>query len=63
VAIARTRLSLRLSNNQREADMLLREFRRLHQSARPPGVRTIKDHVTKIYAAAEEDAVSLKPPK
>jgi len=63
VAIARTRLGVREGSNKREADALLQEFRQLHPRVKPPTVRTIEDHVAKVYAAAAEDAAPLNPLK
>lgn len=63
VAIARERMRIRESNVAREAELLLKEYRARHADAKPPAVRTIEDHVTKIYAAAARDTGPLKPPK
>jgi hypothetical protein len=63
VDIARSRLGTRLPNNQKEAEALLADFSRLHRPARPPGIRTVKDHLAAIYGAAAEDAVPLNPRK
>ena len=63
VAIARQRLRIRESNIAREAELLLKEYGARHAEAKPPKVRTIEDHVTKIYAAAARDTGPLKPLK
>lgn len=60
VAIVRDRGTRRAATNEREADILLAEFRRIHPLAKPPTARTIQVHVDEIYAAAADDAATLK---
>ncbi len=62
-AIARDRGAKRAPTKEREADILLEEFRRWYPAARPPKARTIQDHVEEIYATAAGNAGPLKPLK
>jgi hypothetical protein len=58
-AIARSRRAVRLQNNKAEAGMLLAEFCRLHPFHKPPELRTIINHLKKLYAVGDEDSAPL----
>ena len=60
VAIACTRLGTRAASRKGEADALLAEFQRRHPSTKPPTVRTIEDHVARIYATAIRTTGTLR---